>query len=626
MFSSMAMFVCLWSGCLDAPDVGDSAGVPPGVTEAPLGEYVPQEDNDEQFRFVVIGDYGTDNYYSEAVAGLVESMGPDFIITVGDNNYPSGTAATIDANVGQYYSDYIYPYMGTYGPGADENRFWPCPGNHDWGYVDGLQPYMDYFTLPGNERYYRYVYEEGFEFFCVDSDSDEDDGISKDSIQAQWFYETAASSDPVFRVVYMHHPPYSSGNHGDNVELQWPFDEWDVNIVFGGHDHIYERQVRDGIPYVITGTGGAGLYGYQEGTPESMVAFNGEHGAVLVRVSNQLITVEAVTVSGGLVDQFHLLPGSPLGNRRSLVAPQALWRMNTAPTDEDWLNSEYDDSHWESVEGLPAKLPQDLSNCSDRVRLRQVFTVEDPDSVQNSEIWVNAQDGYRVYLNGIQIDEHNVLTGDLGKNRQIMSNLNVDDHRVVKVPTGGLRSGDNVLAVELRQYSVPGSSGCRFGAGLDADVGDALVATGSQWRIVEGESDNVAWTQLDFIDGGWAEMTAPVSILESQDTGMGRVSAIRARHVFTVDDPQDYESLLLKLKRADGAVVYLNGTEVLRSNMTSTGEGLMMVEGLRRDRPLVSALDTSLLLPGDNVVAVEIHSALYNIEGLAFNLEVTGVD
>src|SRR6266852_3114617 len=58
----------------------------------------------------VVGDFGSGTSNELAVANLIKSWNPDFIMTVGDNNYPYGQAATIDGNVGQFYHDYIYPY------------------------------------------------------------------------------------------------------------------------------------------------------------------------------------------------------------------------------------------------------------------------------------------------------------------------------------------------------------------------------------------------------------------------------------------------------------------------------------------------------------------------------------
>ena len=62
----------------------------------------------------MIGDYGEAGQPEADVAALVDSWEVDFIVTVGDNNYPDGEASTIDENIGQYYRAYIYPYQGNY--------------------------------------------------------------------------------------------------------------------------------------------------------------------------------------------------------------------------------------------------------------------------------------------------------------------------------------------------------------------------------------------------------------------------------------------------------------------------------------------------------------------------------
>src|SRR5438445_4582160 len=83
-------------------------------------------------RLAVIGDYSASQPTAD-VANLVKSWNPDFVVTTGNNNYPAGAAATIDANVGQYYHQYISPYKGTFGPGSSDglNHFWPSLGDHD---------------------------------------------------------------------------------------------------------------------------------------------------------------------------------------------------------------------------------------------------------------------------------------------------------------------------------------------------------------------------------------------------------------------------------------------------------------------------------------------------------------
>ncbi len=87
-------------------------------------------------RFASVGDFGSVAFQPgqfpppRQVADLIRTWNPEFVITVGDNNYCSGSQ--FDACVGGYYHDFISPYTGAYGGGAAENRFWPALGNHDW--------------------------------------------------------------------------------------------------------------------------------------------------------------------------------------------------------------------------------------------------------------------------------------------------------------------------------------------------------------------------------------------------------------------------------------------------------------------------------------------------------------
>jgi len=147
--------------------------------------------------FAVIGDYGQAGPSESEVAALVQGWNPNLILTTGDNNYDTGSAATIDANVGQYYHNFISPYLGSYGAGATSNRFFPTLGHHDWGnaYPDptGDQPYLNYFTgLPGNGRHYTFT-AGPVQFFALDSDGNEPDGTSSTSTQALWLQSQLAA-------------------------------------------------------------------------------------------------------------------------------------------------------------------------------------------------------------------------------------------------------------------------------------------------------------------------------------------------------------------------------------------------------------------------------------------------
>jgi tartrate-resistant acid phosphatase type 5 len=260
-------------------------------------------------RVAVIGDYGSAAAYGPdeaAVAALVASWAPDFVLTVGDNNYEDGAASTIDANIGQYYHGFIYPYTGTYGAGAAVNRFFPSLGNHDWSTI-GAQPYLDYFALPGNERYYDFAWGP-LHIFTVDSDSNEPDGIVVTSTQAAWLQQGLAASTEPWNLVTMHHPPYSSGIHGPTPALQWPYAAWGADAVFAGHDHHYERILRDGIAYFVDGSGGRPLR--PAGGPYTVDGSQSinwqDHGAILVEASSTHISFQFISANGSVLDTYTL--------------------------------------------------------------------------------------------------------------------------------------------------------------------------------------------------------------------------------------------------------------------------------------------------------------------------------
>lgn len=268
----------------------------------------PAELSDQKFvqpgkiAFAVIGDYGLAGQNEADVANLVKGWNPDFIVTVGDNNYPDGGDSTIDANIGQYYHDYIFRYSGKYGNGSATNRFFPSLGNHDWDQNNGRQQEL-YFTLPGNERYYDFA-QGPVHFFVLNSNSTEPDGVKVDSKQAKWLKKGLAASTSKFDIVVLHHAPYSSGRHGSTSYMQWPFKSWGADAVLSGHDHIYERILVDDFPYFVNGVGGAELYYFNSTIPGSQVRFNQDFGAMRVEADNQTMKFQFFTRAGILVDEY----------------------------------------------------------------------------------------------------------------------------------------------------------------------------------------------------------------------------------------------------------------------------------------------------------------------------------
>jgi tartrate-resistant acid phosphatase type 5 len=255
----------------------------------------------------VIGDYGLAGPDLQAVAEMILGWAPDFILTTGDNNYPNGSADTIDENIGQYFHSYIYPYQGKYGLGAESNRFFPTLGNHDWT-TDSAQAYFDYFSLPGNERYYDFTWGP-LHFFALNSDSREPDGVGRSSAQAAWLKDALAGSSSPWKIVYGHYPPFSSGYYGDTDWMNWPFAEWGADVVLSGHDHTYERLEVEGVLYFVVGIGGGGRYPFISRHPGSLMRYNEQYGALLVEATPEAIQFSFYAIPGELIDAYTLLLG-----------------------------------------------------------------------------------------------------------------------------------------------------------------------------------------------------------------------------------------------------------------------------------------------------------------------------
>jgi len=257
-------------------------------------------------RFAVIGDYGSGSHHERDVAQMIESWKPDFIATLGDNNYPIGEAETIDGNIGRFFHAYISPYKGSYGAGATANRFFPIIGHRDWDSPSGLQPYLEYFTLPGNERYYEFV-RGPVHFFMLDTDEREPDGATVGSLQALWLERELKESRAPWKLVFAHHAPYTSHAVPDIERMRWPFKAWGADAVLSGFYHVYERLLVDGLPHFVNGAGGLWISNFGQIDAHSLVRYREDFGAMLIDASQTHMVFRFVNRSGRIIDECALV-------------------------------------------------------------------------------------------------------------------------------------------------------------------------------------------------------------------------------------------------------------------------------------------------------------------------------
>jgi tartrate-resistant acid phosphatase type 5 len=264
--------------------------------------------------FAVVGDMGSDDSDEASVATMIDTWQPKFIFTVGDNVYTD----SYTNDVGRYYHNYMYPHEPTYGSGDTTtfNHFWPTVGNHDWDYKNesSLDAYKSYFTLPNNEDYYT-VQIGDIGFFVVDSDTREDDygdGTDSNSAQAQWIHQQIQNSTAKWKIVLFHHPAYSSGYSGSTDYMQWPFEDWGIDAVLNGHDHDYERILKDDnndgkkLVYIVDGLGGESNEDFDSPISGSVFRYGDNYGALKVIEKDDSLRFEFHSVDSGypLLDSY----------------------------------------------------------------------------------------------------------------------------------------------------------------------------------------------------------------------------------------------------------------------------------------------------------------------------------
>jgi hypothetical protein len=165
-----------------------------------------------------------------------------------------------------------------------------------------------------------------------------------------------------------------------------------------------------------------------------------------------------------------------------------------------------------------------------------------------------------------------------------------------------------------------------------------LVGTGSTWRYLDNGSDlGTAWRTPGFNDGAWSSGPAQLGYGDGDEATVlrygGNASAkpitTYFRRSFSVANPSLFSTLNLRLLRDDGAVVYLNGVEMFRSNMPAgtigyTTPASAAVTGTDETAFVSASVTPSLLVTGTNVLAVEIHQSDPTSSDISFDLELIG--
>jgi hypothetical protein len=177
---------------------------------------------------------------------------------------------------------------------------------------------------------------------------------------------------------------------------------------------------------------------------------------------------------------------------------------------------------------------------------------------------------------------------------------------------------------------LPGSGGGGGGGGGTT----TLVGAGSAWRyLANGSNQGTGWRAGGFNDSSWPQGNAQLGYGDGDEATVVPFGPNASQKYVTTyfrrqfsADPSALGTVTLRLKRDDGAVVYLNGTEIVRSSMptgTISSTTLANDAGNTENQFLSFAVPASRFVNGTNTLAVEVHQASRSSSDVSFDLDLT---
>jgi 3',5'-cyclic AMP phosphodiesterase CpdA len=250
-------------------------------------------------KFAVIGDSGRWSAEQRQTASQLAAQYRhepfDFVLMLGDNNYGDGSPESFRTRFEEPFQALLDAHV----------RFYAARGNHDVG------PQWNYplFNM-GGHRYYTFERTSGLapplvgtvaQFFAVDT-------VNLDEDELSWLDRQLSESKAEWKIVFQHHPLYSSGRYSFasaflRRTLEQTFVEHQVDVVFAGHEHVYERMVpQRGIVYFVAGAAGSVRVGDLRPSAYQAKGYDRDLSFMLIQLSGASMHFQAITRTGETID------------------------------------------------------------------------------------------------------------------------------------------------------------------------------------------------------------------------------------------------------------------------------------------------------------------------------------
>ena len=274
-----------------------AAGVVAGLAclsaaAAPQSSQVALPNKPTSLHFAVIGDNGTGEKAQYEIGQQMLNWYNRFefpvVVMMGDNIYGSDRPQ-------DFVKKFEAPYKALLDKGV---KFYASLGNHD----SREQRYYKLFNMEGKLYYSFKAPKEDVRFFALESSYMDPD-------QVKWIEDELKKSNEKWKIVFFHHPLYSSARtHGSQLKLRTVleplFVQYNVSLVLNGHDHTYERiKPQNGIQYFVEGSSGQLRDGdLRGGSPLTAFGNDKEQTFMLMEVEGDNLTFTTINRQGAVID------------------------------------------------------------------------------------------------------------------------------------------------------------------------------------------------------------------------------------------------------------------------------------------------------------------------------------
>ena len=346
-------------------------------------------------------------------------------------------------------------------------------------------------------------------------------------------------------------------------------------------------------------------------------------------------------------------------NEEIILSPGSDWHYLDDGSNQQsaWKETAFDYSTWQNDlaplgYGDPVSTEISYGDDSQNKHVTYYFIKDIEVDIENLPEQINfnirRDDGIIVYVNGEEVIRDNMPEGDIDFETFSSTTIDGGDETTYysfSLPKSIFEDGTNRIAVELHNRGLS-SSDISFDMSINYQImeepGDVIISDsfplkkGSGWAYNDLGPGNLAtnWKDADFDNSSWSAGYAPLGYGDPMETTISYGDDASDKYIsyyFTKDLEVNLDEVTdeveIGLRRDDGAIVYINGQEIIRDNMpegeiTPNTWSSDIVDGAAEKRYMSFFIPKTVFQEGNNRIAIEMHQRDGSSSDLSFDMYI----